>query len=57
MTKLKTISGDIYTKLTPAEIRPYLQGGVKSNIIEGFEDLAGTIPIWIHVDAIEWIYL
>ena len=57
MTKLMTISGVIYTKLTKEEIRPYLQGGVKSNVIEGFEDEQGTIPIWIHVDAIEWIYV
>lgn len=57
MTKLMLITGVVYTKLSPAEIRPYLQGGVKSNIIDGFEDEAGTKPIMIHVGAIEYIYL
>jgi len=57
LTRLMTISGVIYTELSPAEIRPYLQGGVKANVINGFEDAAGTIPIMIHVEAIEYIYL
>lgn len=57
MTKLHIIGGDIYTELSPAEVRSYLQGAAKGGTINGFEDAAGTIPIIIAVHAIEYIYV
>jgi hypothetical protein len=57
MTKLHIFNADVYTKLTPAEVRQYLAGGSKGGVIPGFQDLAGTIPILIAVHAIEYIYV
>ncbi|MNW28683.1 hypothetical protein D3C74_55140 [compost metagenome] len=56
MTKLRILTGYVYTNLSPGEVRTYLQGGSKTGTIDGFEDEAGTIPIIIAVHAIEYIY-
>lgn len=56
MTKLQLFNGTVYTNLTVAEVRQYLQGGSKGGTIKGFQDQAGTIPILIAVHAIEYIF-
>jgi len=56
MTKLAMLYGPVWTTLKPEEVRSYMQGGIKTGVIEGFEDEAGTIPIWICIHSIEYIY-
>jgi hypothetical protein len=58
MTQVKLFSGIVvYTNVTSAEIRSYLQGGSKGGTIPGYEDSAGTIKILINVHSIEYIYV
>jgi len=58
MTKLLLKNGShAYTTLTPEEVRSYLHGGIKTQVINGFEDLPGTIPVYIYVHAIMLIYI
>lgn len=56
MTKIHTITGNVYTDLTIGELRTLLQGGSKVGTFKGYEDELGTIPILIAVHAIEYIY-
>ena len=56
MTKLALLYGPVYTTLSPEEVRSYLHGGVKTGVIDGFEDEAGLVPIYINISAIEYIY-
>jgi hypothetical protein len=56
VTKLHLLSGDVYTELSPAEVRQYLSGGAKGGAINGFQDSLGTVKIIIAVHAIEFIY-
>lgn len=57
MTRIKVKTDEIvYTNLTPAEVRSYLQGGVKAGSFDGFTDLAGTIPITISVHAVVYVF-
>ncbi|WCS68487.1 hypothetical protein Goe16_00730 [Bacillus phage vB_BsuM-Goe16] len=57
MTKLMTITGPVYTEMSAAEVRSYLQRGSKAGTINGYEDEAKTVPILISVEAIEYIYM
>lgn len=57
MTKLKLITGDVYTDLSPGEVRTYLQGGSKAGTIPGFTDAQGTERVLIAIHAIELIYI
>jgi hypothetical protein len=57
MTKIRILTGYVFTKLPVDEIRRYMQGGIKTNSFPGFEDEAGTIPILIHIHAIEYVYV
>jgi hypothetical protein len=57
MTKLHLLTGDVYTELSAAEVRSYLQGGAKGGTIRGFQDVAKTIPIIIAIHAIEYIFV
>jgi hypothetical protein len=57
MTKLQLISGTVYTTLSVTEVRQYLQAASKGGAIAGFSDQAGTIPIWINVHSIEYIFV
>lgn len=56
-TKLQLISGTVYTKLSPEEVRVYMQGGVKANVIEAYLDMACTQRVWLAAGAIEYIFL
>lgn len=56
VTKLHLLTGDVYTELSVAEVRQYLQGGSKAGTIDGYQDEAKTIPILIAVHAIEYIF-
>jgi hypothetical protein len=57
VTKLQLITGVVYTKLPPSEVRTYLQGGSKAGTIQGFLDIEGTQPILIATASIEYIFL
>jgi hypothetical protein len=57
MTRLVLITGTVYTKLSPEEVRTYLQGGVKAGTIPAYLDEEGTQPIILGVHAIEYIVL
>lgn len=58
MTQVKLFSGvTVYTHMSGAEIRSYLQGGSKGGTIPGYEDSGGTIHITISVRSIEYIYM
>jgi hypothetical protein len=57
MTKLRLITGDVYTELSPGEVRSYLQGGSKGGTIPGYLDIDKTTPILIAVHSIEYIYV
>jgi len=57
MTKLHLLTGDVFTELSAAEVRSYLQGGAKGGTINGFTDETKTQPIIIAVHAIEYIYV
>ncbi|WIT25798.1 hypothetical protein [Bacillus phage SPO1L1] len=57
MTKLMLITGVVYTEMSAAEVRSYLQKGSKMGTINGYEDEAKTTPILISVEAIEYIYM
>jgi hypothetical protein len=58
VTQLKLKSGVVvYTDLKPEEIRQYLAGGSKGGAIKGYEASDGSIPIWIAVNGIEYIYI
>jgi len=58
MTKLLLKNGSLaYTEISPVEVRAYLHGGVKTQVINGFEDLAKTIPVYIYVHAIMLVYI
>jgi hypothetical protein len=57
MTKIHILNADVYTTLSVAEVRQYLQGASKGGTIPGFQDLAGTVPILIAVHAIDYIYV
>ena len=46
----------VYTGLSPDEVREYLSGGAKTGTINGWEDTAMSIPIYIAVHAIVIIY-
>jgi hypothetical protein len=56
MTKIRLISGDVYTELSVAEVRSYLQRGSKGGTIPGYLDTDKTTPILIAVQSIEYIY-
>lgn len=57
LTKLMLITGVVYTEMSEAEVRSYLQKGSKGGTIRGYEDAEMTKPILISVEAIEYIYL
>lgn len=57
MTRIHTITGDVYTDLSVGELRTLLQGGSKVGTFNGYADELGTIPILIAVHAIEYIFV
>lgn len=54
MTKCVLITGTVYTKLKPNEVRQYMQGGNKTRTIPGF--LSTGEKIILSIDAIEYVY-
>lgn len=56
MTKLRLITGDVYTELSYGEVRTYLQGGVRTGTFSGYLDEEQEQPIEIAVHSIEYIY-
>ncbi|MDP4224884.1 MAG: hypothetical protein Q8910_00745 [Bacteroidota bacterium] len=57
MTKLLLKNNaNAWTTLSPDEVRHYLNGGVKTQAINGFSDEAATIPVYIYAHAIVFIY-
>ena len=57
MTKIKMETGDVYTNLSPEEVRHYLQKGVKTGSIPGWEDAGRTVPILINIYKILYVYM
>ena len=57
MTKLQLITGVVYTELSPAEVRQYLQGGAKGGTIIAYLEETKATKVYLAVHAIEYIYI
>lgn len=56
MTEIKLISGDtVYTDITEAEVRGYLQAGIKTKSFVGYLDELKTKKIMISAYAVQYV--
>lgn len=56
LTRLATVFGELYTELTAAEVRQYLQGGSRGGTVNGYADPERTMPGYIAVKNIVFVY-
>ena len=56
LTELVLVGGIVvYTELSPSEVKPYLQGGSRAKVLDGYTDKTKETAIYINVNSIEYV--